>query len=63
MIIKEIIAGSKRIYSSENKYIRKVGTDEIYSEALDVLDYNYEETEREIEKFEEFLEESNEDVV
>lgn len=31
----------KRTYSDEDYYIQKVGTDEIYSEAVDVLDKNY----------------------
>lgn len=37
----------KRTYSSEDYLIRKIGTYEIYSEAIDVLDsiYKYEETE------------------
>ena len=54
-----------KTYSDSNKYIYKLGTEEVYSEAIDVENapYEYEETEREIEKFEEFLEESNEDVV
>lgn len=40
-----------RTYSDANKYIRKVGTDEIYSEAIDIegKDYMYEETDKEIE--------------
>lgn len=40
-----------RTYSDANKYIRKVGTDEIYSEAIDVegAPYEYEETDKEIE--------------
>lgn len=38
-----------RTYSNENKYIRKVGTEEIYSEAIDVREYEYEETDKEIE--------------
>ena len=40
-----------RTYSDENKYIRKVGTDEVYSEAVDIegVNYQYEETEIEIE--------------
>ena len=38
-----------RTYSNENKYIRKIGTEEIYSEAIDVRDYEYEETDKEIE--------------
>lgn len=42
-----------RTYSDINHYIRKVGTDEVYSEAVDVEDapYNYEETDKEIEEF------------
>ena len=35
-----------RTYSNERKYIRKVGTDEIYSEAVDVRDYEYVETDQ-----------------
>lgn len=40
----------KRTYSDEDYLIRKIGTDEIYSEAVDVLDssYEYEETEEKI---------------
>ena len=40
-----------RTYSDANKYIRKVGTDEIYSEAIDIegAPYEYEETDKEIE--------------
>ena len=41
----------KRTYSDENYYIKKVGTNEIYSEAVDVLDKNYEYVETD-EKFE-----------
>lgn len=54
-----------KTYSDNNKYICKVNTGEIYSEAIDVENapYEYEETEREIDNYEEFLEESNEDVV
>lgn len=35
-----------RTYSDKNLYIRKVGTDEVYSEAIDIegKDYVYEET-------------------
>jgi hypothetical protein len=42
-----------RTYSDKNLYIRKVGTDEVYSEAVDVEDapYTYEETDKEIEEF------------
>ena len=44
-----------RTYSDENKYIRKVGTNEEYSEAIDIegAPYTYEETDREIERMEE----------
>ena len=41
----------KRTYSDENYYIQKVGTNEIYSEAVDILDKNYEYVETD-EKFE-----------
>lgn len=38
--------------STENKYIRKVGTDEIYRNAIDTEDsaFQYEETEEDIEE-------------
>ena len=41
-----------KTYSDANKYIRKVGTDEVYSEAIDVegSGYTYEETDKEIEE-------------
>jgi hypothetical protein len=44
-----------RTYSDENKYIQKVGTTEIYSEAIDIegATYEYVETEQVIEKIEE----------
>ena len=44
-----------RTYSTENKYIRKVGTNEEYSEAIDIegAPYTYEETDKEIEQYEE----------
>lgn len=43
-----------RTYSDENKYIRKVGTNEKYSEAIDIegAPYEYEETDKEIEQYE-----------
>jgi hypothetical protein len=52
MIIKEFYRtrndGVKlyRTYSNDNKQIRKIGTDEIYEEAIDVADalFVYEET-------------------
>lgn len=39
-----------RTYSDENKYIKKVGTNEVYSEAIDIENapYTYEETNEEI---------------
>lgn len=41
-----------RTYSDINHYIRKVGTDEEYSEAIDVENsgFTYEETDKEIEE-------------
>lgn len=33
-----------RTYSDNNYKIKKVGTEEIYDEAIDVLDFEYEET-------------------
>ena len=58
MIVKENITREDgvvlvRTYSNENKYICKVGTDEMYSEAIDVKEYEYEETDVLIEKIEE----------
>lgn len=43
-------------YSDKNVYIRKIGTDEEYSEAIDVEDawFFYEETDRPIEQEEIF---------
>ena len=40
-----------RTYSDANKYIKKVGIEEEYSEAIDIegAPYTYEETEKEIE--------------
>ena len=38
-----------RTYSDKNVKIKKVGTEEIYDEAIDVMDYEYEETELPIE--------------
>ena len=42
-----------RTYSDAKKYIRKVGTEEVYSEAIDLESkgYVYEETDKEIEEF------------
>lgn len=63
MIVREFYRTRKdgvnlyKTYSDANKYIYKLGTEEVYSEAIDVENapYQYEETEREIEKYEEFL--------
>lgn len=51
----------KRTYSDEGYYIQKVGTDEIYSEAVDILtaDYEYVETDKKIEDNSENTEENN----
>ena len=55
MIIKELYMeradGVKlfRTYSDKQMKIKKVGTEEIYDEAIDVMDYEYEETELPIE--------------
>lgn len=40
-----------RTYSDENYKIHKIGTDEIYDEAIDIedADYEYEETDEKIE--------------
>lgn len=61
MIIKEFYRTREdgidlyRTYSDENYRIRKVGTNEIYDEAIDVedSDYEYEETDEKIEIIEE----------
>lgn len=41
-----------KIYSTEHLYIKKIGTDEIYDEVIDVENapYEYEETEERIEE-------------
>ena len=53
MIIREqiIIDGRPYMhtYSDSGVRIRKIGTDEIYDDAIDVLDYTYEETDIPIE--------------
>lgn len=60
MLIKENfgeIEGRKMVrhYSNENKYIKKVGTEEIYEDAADFedLEYEYTETDDEIKNEEE----------
>lgn len=42
-----------RTYSDINHYIRKVGTEEIYSEAIDIENagFEYEETDKKIEDY------------
>lgn len=57
MIIKEYLRTREdgvilyKTYSDANLYIRKIGTDEVYSEAIDVesAPYEYEETDKLIE--------------
>ena len=48
MIVKEQINGFTHTFSDQNKKIRKVGTDEIYCDAMDILDFEYEETNEDI---------------
>ena len=56
MIVREFYAKRKdgvrlfKTFSDINHYIRKVGTEEIYSEAIDIEDagFTYEETDKEI---------------
>ena len=49
----------KRTYSTEGYFIRKKGTEEIYSDAVDLIekDWEYEETEEKIPQKEEKEEE------
>ena len=64
MIIKEFLEirydGIKlfRTFSTENYKIKKIGTNEIYDEAIDVesSNYTYEETQDKIEIIEEIIE-------
>ena len=59
MVVREFYSTRKdgvnlfRTYSDTNKYIKKVGTEEEYSEAIDVegAPYEYEETDKEIEEY------------
>lgn len=59
MIVREFYSTRKdgvnlyRTYSDANKYIKKVGTNEEYSEAIDIegAPYTYEETDKEIEEY------------
>lgn len=60
MIVREYLMTRKdgvklyKTYSDQNKYIRKVGTEEEYDVAIDIENapYTYEETEKEIEQAE-----------
>ena len=49
MIIQEQINGFTHTFSDQNKMIRKTGTNEIYCDAFDVLEFEYEETDIDIE--------------
>jgi hypothetical protein len=52
MIIKETVTIDGREFTrtySDTYKIRKIGTDEIYTDAMDVLDYQYEETDMPLE--------------
>jgi hypothetical protein len=59
MIVREFYMTRKdgvnlyRTYSDANKYIKKVGTNEEYSEAIDIegAPYEYVETDKEIEDY------------
>lgn len=45
--VEKVIINDKeftKTYSSDGFKIKKVGTDEVYDEAIDVLDFEYEET-------------------
>ena len=63
MIVREFYMTRKdgvnlfRTYSDANKYIKKIGTNEEYSEAIDIegAPYEYEETDKEIEQLNEDL--------
>ena len=47
MIIKETVTIDECVFThtySDTYEIRKIGTDEIYDDAMDVLNYQYEET-------------------
>lgn len=59
MIVREFYSTRKdgvnlyRTYSDADKYIKKVGTEEEYSEAIDIEGalYSYMETDKEIEEY------------
>ena len=50
--VEKVIINDKeftKTYSSDGFKIKKVGTDEIYDEAIDVLEFEYEETDELVE--------------
>lgn len=52
MIIKETVTIDGCVFThtySDTYKIRKIGTDEIYTDVMDVLDYQYEETDMPLE--------------
>ena len=51
-----ITVGANKVWEGVSKYIKKVGTNEEYSEAIDIegAPYEYEETNKEIEQHEEY---------
>lgn len=53
MVITERKNGYIINKSDCNKYIRKIGTDEVYEEAYDVVEYTYEETDELIPTYKE----------
>ena len=59
IVIEDYEEKYKRTYSDEDYYIRKVGTDEIYAEAIDLKEatYEYEETDEKINNDENATEE------
>ena len=50
MIVIEQINGFTHTFSDQKKMIRKLGTEEIYCDAMDVLNFEYEETDIDIEE-------------
>lgn len=54
MVMRETVTINGRdftyTYSGQGFPLRKVGTDEIYDDAIDVLEFEYEETEEELKQ-------------
>lgn len=52
IVVETLNERLKRTYSDNNRIIRKIGTEEHYTEAIDLIskDYGYEETDIEIEQ-------------